>query len=241
MEEGYGVNRKVFAYNFFVIVGPSEDPAGIIGLHPVDALKKIVEMGRKGNVVWVSRDDGSGTNTREISMWEKAGYNYSEIKNEPWFRSTGSGMGKTLNYCNNVKAYTLSDVGTYLKYRKDGLIELATLVEDEELINVYSIIVVNPEKSRKDFEGAMMFVKWLVSEGQEVIGSYGVEEYGRPLFYPAVEVLERRAEPYLWIVEYGFIENKIWSECPEEYRYETNMEFFEILKKDREQAWRGST
>jgi len=232
MEEGYGVNRKVIAYNFFAIVGPENDPAGIRGLSPVEALKKIVEEGRKGNAIWVSRDDGSGTNVKEIALWKKAGFNYDEIKNEPWFRNTGTGMGKTLNYCNNVRAYTLSDMGTYLKYRKDGLIDLDVLVDEgEELINIYSIIVVNLEKFNKDFDGAMLLAKWLVSEeGQKIIGEYGVKEYGRPLFYPAVEVLEKGSgDIYNWIVKYGFIEdNGVWTECPEKYRYKADIEFFEV-------------
>ncbi|AGK60567.1 ABC-type tungstate transport system, permease component [Archaeoglobus sulfaticallidus PM70-1] len=230
MENGYGVNRKIIAYNFFVIVGPENDPAGIKGLSPVEALKKIVEEGRKGNAIWVSRDDGSGTNTKEIALWEKAGYNYSEIKKESWFRNTGTGMGKTLNYCNNVRAYTLSDMGTYLKYRMDGLIDLAVLVDKgEELINIYAIIVVNPEKFNKDFDGAMELVKWLTSrEGQKTIGEYGVERYGRQLFYPAVEVLEKKSgNIYHWIVKYGFIENNVWSECPAKYRYKADIKFFE--------------
>jgi len=40
LQDGYGVNRRVIAYNFFVIVGPNDDPAGIKGLDPIDALKK---------------------------------------------------------------------------------------------------------------------------------------------------------------------------------------------------------
>jgi len=232
MEEGYGVNRKVIAYNFFVIVGPKDDPAGIRGLSPVEALKKIVEAGREGKAIWVSRDDGSGTNTKEIALWKMAGFDYNEIKNETWFRSTGTGMGKTLLYTNNVKAYTLSDIGTYLKYYKDGLIDLDVLVDKgEELINIYSIIVVNPEKFDKDFEGAMMLVKWLVSEeGQKIIGEYGVDKYGRPLFYPAVDVLkEGKGTIFDWIVKYGFIEdNGVMTECPKKYRYKADIEFLEV-------------
>ena len=85
MREGYGVNRKVFAYNFFVIVGPKNDPAGIKGLPPIEALKKIAEAGREGRAIWITRDDGSGTNTKEMNLWKSAGYNYSEIKNENGF------------------------------------------------------------------------------------------------------------------------------------------------------------
>lgn len=151
-------------------------------------------------------------------LWEKAGFDYEEIRKESWFRETGAGMGQTLLYASNEKAYTLSDTGTYLRFKKAGKIDLEALVDKgEELINVYSIIVVNPEKGNKNFDLAMRFEKWLVTEGQEVLKDFGKEEFGIPLFYPAAEVLEKKIEPYYsWIVKYGFISG---SECPKEYRY----------------------
>jgi tungstate transport system substrate-binding protein len=232
MEEGYGVNRKVFAYNFFVIVGPKSDPAGVKEMTPIVALRKIAEEGRRGNAIWVSRDDGSGTNTKEIALWKKAGFDYGRIKNEGWFRNTGSGMGQTLNYANIVKGYTLTDIGTYLKYRKDGLIELETLVsEDDELINIYSVILINPERYKKDFDGAMMLAKWLVSEkGQEIIGNYGRNEYGTPLFFPVVRILkEGSGELYNQIVSHGFIrDGNVLTECPRSHR-KADINFFETL------------
>jgi tungstate transport system substrate-binding protein len=232
MEEGYGVNRKIFAYNFFVIVGPPEDPAEIKGLSPVEALKKIAEAGRSGKAIWVSRDDGSGTNTKEKALWKMAGFDYAEIKEENWFRRTGTGMGATLNYANNVGGYTLSDTGTYLKFRKDGLISLEALVDKgEELINIYAIIIVNPEKFQKDFEGAILLAKWLTSrEGQKIIGQFGVDQYDKPLFFPIVSVLEKKEEPiYDWILRYGLIEDgdKL-TECPQRYRYQSSLTFFEV-------------
>ncbi|KXA97644.1 tungsten ABC transporter permease [candidate division MSBL1 archaeon SCGC-AAA259I14] len=230
MEEGYGVNRKVIAYNSFVIVGSPNDPAGIQGMGPAEALKKIYEEGNKGNAVWASRDDGSGTNTKEIGLWDAAGYSYEEdVKGNDWFRSTGQGMGATLKYSSNNDAYTLADMGTYLAYSSEGLIDLEVLVDEgKELTNVYGVIPVNPEEYDKNFEGAMEFTKWLTSsDAQELIGNYGVEEFGRQLFHPAVEVLESESgDVYSWIVEYGFING---TECPEEYRYqasEYNLDFY---------------
>jgi tungstate transport system substrate-binding protein len=230
LEKGYGVNRKVIAYNFFVMVGPKDDPVEVGGLSTAEALRKIAEAGEEGSAVWVSRDDGSGTNSKEIVLWRMAGFDYDEIKNERWFRSTGTGMGKTLLYANNVGAYTLSDIGTYLKYFKDGLIGLDVFVEKgEELINIYSIIAVNPERFDRDFEGAMMLVRWLISEeGQRIIGEYGAVKYGRPLFHPIVDVLEKGEGPLFdWIVRYGFIEDgETLTECPRKYRHGGSVNFF---------------
>ena len=69
---GYGVDRKIVAYNFFVIVGPASDPAHINGLTNVtQALIDIYTAAHTSGsqVLWFSRDDASGTNTKEISLW----------------------------------------------------------------------------------------------------------------------------------------------------------------------------
>jgi tungstate transport system substrate-binding protein len=213
MEEGYGVNRKVIAYNFFVIVGPKDDPAGIKGLNPTEAMKRIAEAGKNGKAIWVSRGDYSGTNVKEMKLWNLAGFDYDSIKNESWVRITGSGMGKTLLYADNAKAYTLSDTGTFLKYR--DLVELEKLVsEGEELINIYSFIVVNPELNR-NFDGAMKLLKWLSSEeGQRLIGSF--EEQGETLFCPVSSANETT---YEWVIKYGFFKDgNIITECPLKFR-----------------------
>lgn len=70
LKDGYGVNRKVIAYNFFVIVGPKEDPAKIRGLLPLDALTKIKESGESNVALWISRGDDSGTHAKEKSLWK---------------------------------------------------------------------------------------------------------------------------------------------------------------------------
>ncbi|MHA1216239.1 MAG: substrate-binding domain-containing protein [Candidatus Thorarchaeota archaeon] len=226
MREGYGVNRKIFAYNFFVIVGPTSDPAEINGTSPTEALQKICLYGRNATTaVWVSRDDKSGTNQKEKALWAAAGLNYDEIRNESWFVSSGSGMGTTLNIANERGLYALSDIGTYLKYYSDGLIQLKELVRsDETLLNVYSAMAVNQTKiPHVKFDIAMDFIKFLVSnDTQELIGSYGLEDYGTPLFYPAVNVLKSQepADVAQWIKNYAFFDSGgTLYECPPEWRY----------------------
>ncbi|MBW9220819.1 substrate-binding domain-containing protein [Methanothermococcus sp. SCGC AD-155-M21] len=236
MKEGYGVNRKVFAYNFFVIVGPKDDPAGIKGLPPVEALKKIAKAGREGKAIWITRDDGSGTNTKEINLWKSAGYDYSEIKNERWIYGTGTGMGETIKVVDTKNAYTLADTATYLKYSKEGIIKNLDVLVDSgsELINIYSVILINPDKYNKNYEDAKLLSKWLTGEdGQKVLEEFGKEEYGEPLFKPIVGILENKKEPYLnWILKYGFIEdNGVLTECPKEFRYGNDFTFFEFSEK----------
>ena len=222
LEGGYGVCRKIIAYNFFTIVGPEEDPAKVSGLSPTQALIKIVEAGRNGEAIWVSRGDDSGTHTKEKGLWADAGFNWTTLKEEiGWFRDTGSGMGKTLLYANFISAYTLADMGTYLKYYADELINLVVLVdESKELLNVYSVIVVNPTlHPHTNFEGAITFIKFLVSEeGQQIIDDYEEDVYEKKLFYSAVELLRENTNATLvsWIEDFAYFNG---TECPPEYRY----------------------
>ncbi|MFW9907251.1 MAG: substrate-binding domain-containing protein [Candidatus Thorarchaeota archaeon] len=221
MQEQYGVNRKIFAYNFFTIVGPPDDPVKVLDLDPLLALEAILEHGRvNGNPIWVSRDDASGTNTKEIGLWTAAGYNYSEISEENWFISSGTGMGTTLNLADEQGFYTLSDIGTFLKYKVDGLIELDQMVDEgQSLLNVYSAIAVNRATvTNVKFEVAMEFIQWLVgSQAQDLIESYGQESYGASLFFPAVDILESHlpAQTYQWIQGYAFFDSGgTLYECP---------------------------
>jgi len=220
LENGYGVNRKIIAYNYFTIIGPPNDPAGIRGMAPSEAMEALLEMGRKDESVWVSRGDDSGTHSKEMELWSLIGLEASELSEEPWYVEAGAGMGKTLQIAEEKQGYTLADMGTYLNYGESGLIGLEVMVESgPSLINVYSAIAVNPEKAPDaDFEGAMEFIEFLVSgEGQTLIGEYGNEVYGMSLFNPAVELLETGSDPVTvgWIEEAAYFEG---FECPLRYR-----------------------
>ena len=191
--DGYGVERVPFAYNYFLIVGPPHDPAGIKGLTPQDAFNKLMEEGTKDpeQIRFVSRGDDSGTHAKEKDIWRAAGFPYATVQESSWaqdgegYAEVGSGMGPTLLKANELNAYTLTDSGTFLAYKGD--LALEPVVETGAmLLNAYSVIAINPEKHPgTDLEMASNLVAFLISpEIQELIGSYGVEQYGVPLFIP---------------------------------------------------------
>jgi tungstate transport system substrate-binding protein len=222
LQGGDGSCRKIIAYNFFTIVGPNSDPAGINGSTTTTALQKIVDYGRSNNTwAWVSRGDGSGTHTKEKTLWAKANYNYTQISQESsWYASAGSSMSATLNMANEFRAYTLADIGTYLKMAKDHTISLVQyLAETKDLLNVYSVIAVNQTRhASADFSNAITFIKYLISDDcQQLIGNYGREEYGQSLFHSAVQLLKQNSTTQIvqWIKDYAFING---TECPTEYR-----------------------
>ncbi|HOV80361.1 MAG TPA: extracellular solute-binding protein [Bacillota bacterium] len=177
VDSGVGINYQLIMHNDFIIVGPADDPAGIKGSNAADSFKKIAEK----KAVFVSRGDNSGTHSKEKSIWTTAG-----VKPEgSWYQQSGAGMGQTLNIANDKQGYTLTDRATYLAQKKN--IKLVVLSEgDKELLNIYHVMQVNPEKfSKVNKDGAKAFVDFMIDpETQKVIGEFGKDKYGEPLFFP---------------------------------------------------------
>lgn len=189
MDEGWGINKRSFAYNFFMIAGPSTDPAGIKGLEPAAAFKKIAEGGMKdpNSIKFVSRGDNSGTHGAEQRLWAKAGYVYANIeKSGKWYVEAGQGMGPTLMMANQQNAYVLCDGSTFTSYK--GKLALVSLVNkpSEATLNIYDAYAINPEKVKTaQIKIANDFINWLISSDvQKLIGQYGVKEFGGQLFNP---------------------------------------------------------
>jgi tungstate transport system substrate-binding protein len=180
---GAVIEREPVMHNDFIIVGPEDDPAGIANAETAsEALAAIAESGS----TFISRGDESGTHTKELSLWEAAGVDPS---GESWYQETGQGMGATLTVADEKDAYTLADRGTYLAQQEN--LALVLLTEgDPKLFNSYHVMVVNPdEHSEVNADGARAFADFVTSaEGQAMIASFGVEEYGEPLFAPDVVV-----------------------------------------------------
>ncbi|MBQ7638409.1 MAG: substrate-binding domain-containing protein [Clostridia bacterium] len=186
IDEGYASTERLsFMYNFFVIVGPEADPAGIKDLATAaDCFKAIAET----KAPFASRGDNSGTHNKETGIWEAAEIDPS---GESWYSSVGSGMGDTLNKANELSAYALTDKATFLSM-KDSLQNLVILkAEADDMKNTYSLLGVNPEAEafagadvKINTEGANALIEWLLSdEAAELIAKYGVDEYGEQLFF----------------------------------------------------------
>jgi tungstate transport system substrate-binding protein len=180
MDEGQGSTRRQIAWNDFIIVGPSADPARVRGGNDsVAALKAIAS----GQAPFVSRGDKSGTNAAELRLWKIAGQTPDALKDK-WYRDIGGGMGQALNAASGMNAYTLSDRGTWLSFNNKG--SLVIVVEgDPRLLNRYDVIELNPQKhANANLAAAKTFADWLVSpDGQQAIGAYQLN--GEKLFNPS--------------------------------------------------------
>lgn len=177
MDGGYGSERKLVMHNYFLVVGPRSDPAAI-GAAPsaAAAFQKIATA----KAPFVSRGDGSGTETKELAIWSKAGIT---PKGQSWYLQSGQGMGATLQIASEKQGYTLTDDATFLS--SASKLQLTSLLKgDPALLNIYHVIVVNPAKSPKvNSTGAAAFADYVTGPaGQALIGGFGKEKYGRPLF-----------------------------------------------------------
>src|ERR1700744_6249677 len=181
MDEGHGSTRRQIAWNDFVIVGPSADPAHIRGGNDSVAALKAVATAQ---APFVSRGDKSGTNAAELRLWKAAGFAPDTLSADKWYRDIGGGMGQALNAASAMNAYTLSDRGTWLSFNNKGSLVI-TIEGDSGLINRYDVIELNPQKhSGAKLDDAKVFAGWLVStEGQQAIGAYQVN--GEKLFNPS--------------------------------------------------------
>lgn len=180
--DGHGTRRSDVMYNDFVIVGPKDDPAGL-GAIKNDVIKAYEQVASTENT-FVSRGDDSGTHKKEKAIWEMAALTPSG----GWYKEVGKGMGDTLNMANELMAYTMTDRGTYLAMKEN--LDLVILIEGDELLfNQYGVIPVNPDKNDMiNAEGAKLLEAWLLSdEAQGMIETFGVEEFGQPLFIPNAE------------------------------------------------------
>jgi tungstate transport system substrate-binding protein len=177
MADGKGGERRTVMHNDFVVVGPDADPAEVRGATAAEALARIAQA----KAPFLSRGDESGTHAFELRLWEDAG----STPEGAWYQESGQGMGATLQIANDKDAYTISDRGTFLA--TESARELEVLVEGgAELLNVYHVIdIASDAGERVNAEGGKALADWLVSPAaQRRIKTFGVEEFGEPLFVP---------------------------------------------------------
>lgn len=185
MEEGAGVNRRRVMYNDFVLIGPAKDPAGIKGLPIEQAMATIASK----NQPLVSRADKSGTHSKELALLAKAGV--KDFDKASWYVQTGQGMLATINVGAERNGYVLTDRGTYIKYKaaQKGAPALVIVCEgDADLLNMYSVMAVNPIKhSHARYDLAVKYIDWVTSSKvQKDIENFKLE--GEQLFFPDAEI-----------------------------------------------------
>ena len=122
--EGFEAERVSFIYNYFVLCGPSADPAGAAAAASVlDAFAAIAE----GKHTFISRGDASGTHTKELALWPEDLAITKEAESfaaySDWYVSANTGMGACLVMAEQMGGYILTDKATFLTFvANDGVI-----------------------------------------------------------------------------------------------------------------------
>jgi tungstate transport system substrate-binding protein len=170
VDEGYGTTHRQVAWNDFVMVGPSGDPAKIIGGKDGPAALKAIAAAR---AAFVTRGDRSDVNIAELRLWRLAGRTSEALTPEKWYRNIGGDMAQALTAASTAGAYTLSDRATWLAFADKGPLVIA-IEGDPHLLNRYDVIELNPKKhGRPRLPEAKILADWLVSpEGQKAIDAY---------------------------------------------------------------------
>ncbi|MGD9568913.1 MAG: substrate-binding domain-containing protein [Sedimentibacter sp.] len=177
--DGFAKERFDVMYNDFIIVGSESDPAGLLTNAPNDPIKAFTLLSENQGT-FISRGDESGTHTKEKAYWKDAAI----TPEGEWYVEAGTGMGAVLQMASEKQGYTLTDRATYLSM-KDELDLVIVTEKNDKMYNQYGVMMVNPEKYPVKEAEVQEFMDFILSdEGQELIGKFGVEEFGQPLFVP---------------------------------------------------------
>ena len=165
-------------YNLTVIVGPREDSAKIRGMTDLlEAHNKIAGAKAK----YLSRADGGGMNILEVEIWNKLGL---QPEGSDWYLVRRKFMLESLLDADRGLEYHMLDSSTWALHQSK-IKNLEVLVKGPK--NEYEMCLVNVEKHpnlKYNHEWAVKFYDFLVSDaGQQLIASFGVKEYGEPIYY----------------------------------------------------------
>jgi len=168
IENGFAENRTTFAWNTFVLLGPT-----IVSGSLNETLAWILDEDR----CFISRGDESGTHQKEQAIWQRFS-NQSDVEfvddslgyHPVWdgYQSIGQGMGAAITISNELGCWTLSDRGTAL-FRQDNTDLHLHDFNDSILINPYSILLMDNELNT-----STVALRNFLLESAERIDSYTV-------------------------------------------------------------------
>ena len=182
VEQGWATGRTLLGSNQFFIVGPATDPAQI---RTADSAADAYAMIAEAKAPFFSRADNSGTHKKEMHIWDLAGI---EPQGE-WYKKTHDFMGPTLMKADKASGYFMTDSSTFV-VKEARLENLVVLFKDDPiLINVYHALMGNPQELPGTNDAlARKFLRHIgFGPGQAVYRSFGLEQYGQPLYKDAFE------------------------------------------------------
>ena len=150
VDAGLASSSAMVFVSRFVVAGPAD--VSLTGTSAAEAFEEIATLGGP----FVGRQDGSGTAIVESQIWQSAGV---DGPNEPWYLSTGQGMGLTLQVASERGAFVLAELGSFLSAQDLELTDMG--IVDPVLTNPYTAMGV---AGSDRVELADAFIAWLLSE-----------------------------------------------------------------------------
>ncbi|HSP56259.1 MAG TPA: substrate-binding domain-containing protein [Dehalococcoidia bacterium] len=189
LDDGQGIEPKGVMENFFVVAGPADDPAGVASTSTLGDAFRVIAAAK---APFISRGDASGTNKRELATWASLGI---DPKGQPWYQESAVGQGQNVMVASDKGGYTLVDSSTFVSMQAN--VQLRPLCTDEDQPNIYTVMVVNPDKhGNVNVNAARAWANFVTgASGQAVIASFGKEKYGEALFVPLAKVVRDGSLP----------------------------------------------
>lgn len=179
IEVGHGINRTAVMHNEFILLGPLDDP---VNIKDAKSITEAFALIKDREAPFVSRGDDSGTHKKELQIWQE-----NPDQSARWYRSSGQGMGATLLIADEMRAYTLSDLGTFLSMQDK--LDMQIIYRGEELLhNPYHIIDINPARHpHTRHKLARKYIEFITGEeAQGLIGHYQIKQ--QRLFQPVMDI-----------------------------------------------------
>lgn len=194
--EGWSITKGCAFHDHFCLAGPVGDPAGVGKATTLsDGLIKIA----KSKALFHSRADTSATMWKERSLWSTCNLSPWEgsvngSSDEQWYQTSLLSPSEALRKADAAGAYLLTDRSTLLRQVSTGAISNTTVFfeptsESDVLMNsCYALCSPTPSQE------TLGFLEYLFTDrAQGIVGSYGADECGLPLFAAATDGFARTA------------------------------------------------
>ena len=183
VKQGWATNSTPIFNDHFLIVGPKSNPADLDKSDSIQNLFiKIAKVGNKINQpLFMSRDDNSGTNVKERSIWKAVDLEPWKGRNK-WYFKYPTFPQDALIYSNDHQLYSVTDWGTWL-FNRDKVQNLEIYLQGGKSLLNHCFALLGKKPSAE----ALEFLKYLKSDrAQKLIANFGKDHYnGQPLFTAA--------------------------------------------------------
>jgi len=190
IKEGWASNRTLIFNDHFLIVGPNTNPSHLnksdTAPHAFAKIAKTANALPANSSVklFLSRDDGSGTNMKERTLWTLLELLPWE-ENSPWYIKLHDFPKNALITADKLSVYTLTDRGTWLSNRKK-LKHYVIYIEGGDVLRNPCFALLNQHPNKL----ALDFLHYLQSDrAQTLIKNFGKKDHdGEALFTSAKQL-----------------------------------------------------